>query len=41
MAEIGPRSPANIVFIILLAGAVGFGVLATVRMISAAMGSGY
>jgi hypothetical protein len=41
MAEMGPRSVSNIVFIILLAGGVGFGVLATLRMIGAAMGGGY
>jgi len=41
MAEMGPRSIANIVFIVLLAAALGFGVLATVRMIGAAFGGGY
>ncbi len=40
MAEMGPRSIANIVFIILLAAALAFGVLATIRMIGAA-GGGY
>jgi hypothetical protein len=41
MAEMGPRSVANMVFIVLLAIAVVFGVLATARMIGAAMGGGY
>jgi hypothetical protein len=41
MAEMGPRSIANIVFIVLLAAALGFGVLATVRMVGAAFGGGY
>ena len=41
MAEMGPRSAANIVFIILLAAGLVFGVVATIRMIGAAMGGGY
>jgi hypothetical protein len=32
MAEMGPRSPANIVFIVLLAAALAFGLLMTVDM---------
>ena len=41
MAEMGPRSVSNIVFIVLLAATLGFGILATLRFISAAMGGPY
>ena len=41
MAEMGPRSISNIVFVILLAGALGAGILFTVRFISAAMNGPY
>ena len=41
MAEMGPRSVSNIVFIVLLAGALAAGVLFTLRFISAATGGPY
>ena len=41
MAEMGPRSAYNIVFIVLLAGALVAGVLFTIRFISAASGGPY
>jgi len=41
MAEMGPRSVSNIVFIVLLAGGVGFGVLSVIKFISAASGGAY
>lgn len=41
MAEMAPRSVANIVFIVLLAGAVAFGVLSVIKFISAAIGGSY
>ena len=41
MAEMGPRSVSNIVFIVLLAGAVAFGVLSVMKFISAANGGAY
>jgi hypothetical protein len=41
MAEMGPRSAANIVFIVLLAGMVGFGVLSVIKFVSAAAGGAY
>jgi uncharacterized membrane protein len=41
MAEMGPRSAYNIVFIVLLAGALAAGVLFTIRFISAASGGPY
>jgi hypothetical protein len=41
MAEMGPRSVSNIVFMILLAGALVVGVLFTLRFISAASGGPY
>lgn len=41
MAEMGPRSAYNIVFIVLLAAAVAAGVLFTIRFISAATNGPY
>ena len=41
MAAMGPRSAANIVFIVLLAGAVAFGVLSVIKFVSAATGGPY
>lgn len=41
MAEMGPRSAYNIVFIILLAAAVVVGIMGTIRFISAATGGPY
>ena len=37
MTTMGPRSIANLVIIVLLAGALAFGVVASVDMIQAAM----
>jgi hypothetical protein len=41
MAEMGPRSITNMVFIVLLSIGLAVGVLGTIRMISAATGGGY
>jgi hypothetical protein len=41
MAEMGPRSVSNIVFIVLLAGTLVVGILGTLRFISAASGGPY
>jgi hypothetical protein len=41
MAEMGPRSAYNIVFVILLAGALMVGIMGTLKFISAATGGPY
>jgi hypothetical protein len=41
MAESAPRSIANIVFIVLLAGGLAFGVLSVIKFISAATNGPY
>ncbi len=41
MAEMGPRSVSNIVFIVLLAAGVAFGVISVIKFLSAANGGAY
>jgi hypothetical protein len=41
MAEMGPRSVSNIVFIVLLAATLVVGILGSLRFISAAMNGPY
>ena len=41
MAEQGPRSVSNMVFVVLLAGAVVFGILSVMKFVSAVNGGPY
>lgn len=41
MAEMGPRSVSNIVFIVLLAGTLVVGILGVMRFVTAASGGPY
>ena len=41
MAEMGPRSVSNIVFIILLAAGLAWGILGVIKFVSAVNGGAY
>ena len=41
MAEMGPRSASNIVFIVLLTGGLVFGIVSVFKFVSAATGGPY
>jgi hypothetical protein len=41
MAEMGPRSVSNMVFVVLLAGAVVLGIVSVMKFVAAATGGPY